>query len=346
MRKYFILFILTQCCLNASSQVGGDNTYEFLNLTNSAKVAALGGKIISVDDDDLAMTFHNPSLLDASMHNNMVLNYVNYFADINYGYVSYARSRGKKGNIAAGMHYINYGSFIEANELGEITGSFKAAEYALNLFWARPLDSNFSVGVNVKPLYSALERYTSLGIAADMGVTYQNNAQLLTAALVLRNIGTQIKAYNRKVYEPIPFEIQLGLTKELEHAPFRFTLTGHQLQKPDMSYSVENDNQLVEEEQESNFEIYSDRVLRHLITSVEVILTENFFIRAGYNFQRRKELQIESKISNVGFSWGFGFKIYKFHVNFGRATYHLAGASNHFSITTDLNTFNKNGNKQ
>ena len=43
-----------------------------------------------------------------------------------------------------------------------------------------------------------------------------------------------------------------------------------------------------------------------------------------------------------GFSWGFGIRISKFHLNYGRASYHLAGASNHFSITTDLSSFSRN----
>ena len=41
----------------------------------------------------------------------------------------------------------------------------------------------------------------------------------------------------------------------------------------------------------------------------------------------------------VGFSWGFGIKISKFHFSYGRATYHLAGGSNHFSLSTNLSDF-------
>ncbi|MDX2442255.1 MAG: hypothetical protein QNK30_00520 [Bacteroidales bacterium] len=40
-------------------QIGGRSTYAFLNLTNSARVAALGGKIVSLPDNDLDLPFHN-----------------------------------------------------------------------------------------------------------------------------------------------------------------------------------------------------------------------------------------------------------------------------------------------
>jgi hypothetical protein len=45
-------------------------------------------------------------------------------ADINYGYASYAPSIDIKGNLAFGMHYINYGEFKEATESGELTGNY------------------------------------------------------------------------------------------------------------------------------------------------------------------------------------------------------------------------------
>jgi hypothetical protein len=50
-------------------------------------------------------------------------------------------------------------------------------------------------------------------------------------------------------------------------------------------------------------------------------------------------LGVESRMSTVGLSWGFGFRISKFHISYGRATYHLAGASNHFSISTNFSDF-------
>ena len=71
------------------AQKGGESTYSFLGLTNSARVAALGGEVVSLMDDDINLVFHNPSLLTPGMHNHLNLNYVNYFAGVNYGYASY-----------------------------------------------------------------------------------------------------------------------------------------------------------------------------------------------------------------------------------------------------------------
>ena len=81
--------------------------------------------------------------------------------------------------------------------------------------------------------------------------------------------------------------------------------------------------------------------MRHVIFGVEFIPVKNLYVRVGYNYRRRKEMLIESKTSTVGISWGFGIKISKFYLSYGRATYHLAGASDHFSISTDLDSFKK-----
>ena len=172
--KRILLFSLTTIiCFRLSAQVGGNSTYTFLNLTNSARLAALGGQNISVNDGDLNFVYHNPALLNSSMSKHFVLNYVNYFAGINYGYAAYAKDFGNRGTFASGVHYINYGKFIRADETGKITGEFKAFELALNLFWARSiLDSLFTVGVNLKPVYSQLEKYKSFGLAFDAGINY------------------------------------------------------------------------------------------------------------------------------------------------------------------------------
>ena len=338
------LFILTE---SASSQLGGNHTYAFLNLTNSARVASLGGKVNTIWDDDLNLPFHNPSLLNEGMHNHLVLNYVNYFTDINYGYVSYARTAGKIGNMAGGIHYINYGEFIAADKTGNKTGTFNASEFTLNLIWSKNLDSMFHIGVNVKPVYSSFEKYQSFGIAFDAGITYTGRDQLFCAAIVLKNLGLQLKTYHDQNRESLPFEIQMGLSQKLRYAPFRFSFVFHNLQKFDLTYDLEHDDFSEidpitgEPVHENKLEQFASKSLKHLIMGVEFTPFNNFYVRAGYNYLRRSELKVESRVAMVGFSWGFGIRVSKFHLSYGRASYHLAGASNHFSLSTNLSAFYK-----
>ena len=334
-----------------NAQVGGNYTYAFLNLTNSARVASLGGKTVGLRTDDLNLPFHNPSLLNSEMDNHFIMNYVSYFADINYGYVSYAKTYNDIGNFAAGIHYINYGNFQGTDISGNNTGTFTASEYALNLIYSRNIDSLFSAGINIKPVYSVFENYYSLGIASDIAVTYYNPENFLCAALVFKNIGFQIKPYYEGNREPLPFEIQAGVSQRLQHAPFRFSILLQHLQKFDLTYESEiNANSEInffseKSVPQNKLEIFGDKIMSHAIFGIEILPGENFYINIGYNYLRRQELRMQIKTGMVGFSWGFGFKISKFHFSYGRASYHIAGASNHFSLSTNFNEFYKKTNQ-
>jgi len=310
-------------------------------------VASLGGKTAALWTDDLNLPFHNPSLLNASMNNHFVLNYVGYFADVKYGYVSYAQTMGDIGNFAGGIHYINYGDFTGSDMYGTKTGTFRASEYSLNLIYSRKIDSTFQVGINVKPVYSVFENYNSLGIAADIGVTWYNPDLLFCAAMVLKNMGTQIFAYYDGNREPLPFEIQAGVSQRLRHAPFRFSLLLQHLQKFDLTYESpfdvesEFDPFTGEPVRKNKLEVFGDKIIRHAVFGVEFLPGENFYVNLGYNYLRRQELKIPLRVAMAGFSWGFGFKVSKFHFSYGRASYHIAGASNHFSLSTNFSEFYK-----
>jgi hypothetical protein len=347
LRNFSLLLFALFLSLNAYSQIGGTYTYAFLNLPNAARAASLGGKIVAIPDDDLNLPFHNPALLSDEMDSHLVLNYVNYFADVNYGYASYAKSYKNLGRFAAGIHYINYGKFTAADEFGTKTGTFNASEYALNLIYSKTIDSVFHLGLNLKPIYSIFESYNSFGLAADIGLTYHKPNDFFMAGIVIKNIGTQIVSYYDGNREPLPFEIQAGISQRLQYAPFRFSLLLQHLQKFDLTYNSPLDpNDPIDPftgspVKENKLELLGDKLMRHLILGVEFIPGENFYVNLGYNYLRRQELKVPARHGMTGFSWGFGLKISKFHISYGRASYHLAGGSNHFSLSTDLSQFYK-----
>jgi hypothetical protein len=339
-----LLMLLSQSGL---AQKGGESTYSFLGLANSARVAALGGELVSLRDHDINLVFHNPALLTAEMHNHLNLSYVNYFAGVNYGYASYGYSVEGIGNFAAGMHYVNYGTFERTDELGQSQGTFRASEYAMNLVYSRNfLDSSLIAGVNLKPIFSSFEQYNSLGLAVDLGVSYHHQASLTTLGLVVKNMGTQITSYTG-TREKLPFEIQAGITQGLAHAPFRFSLTFQHLERWDLTYTVPGEEESVSlgtEQEKSGFDVFGDKLMRHMVFGVEFLLGKNFHLDFGYNYKRRQEMKVNVHPGMVGFSMGFGFRVSKFHFAFGRASYHLAGGTNHFTLTTNLSEFYRKQN--
>jgi len=327
-RALHTIAILILFVIPVSSQTGGDNVYEFLNLTYSSLVASLGGANVSLMNGDINMSASNPALLSPGMDRNLALNYVNYFAGINYGTALYSMSFQKAGSFSAGLIYLNYGSFKEADESGNITGSFSAAEYAFPFTYAETIDSSFSAGVCFKPVLSHLEKYTSFGIALDLGVAWHSRDNMTSVGVVMKNAGLQLTTYTSEKREKLPFEIQAGISHRLAHAPLRFSFTLRHLEKFDLTYEYNSSNTSSTSEKSE----FGENILRHIIAGAEIIPHKNFYFAAGYNYQRSRELHVESDLSTVGFSWGFGINTSFLSIGFGRATFHLAGASNHFTI--------------
>ncbi len=328
--KALNILLLTIFTTGSFSQTGGDNIYEFLNLTHSGLVSSLGGSNVSLYDNNLNLAYHNPALLGSQMDRSLALNYSDYFAGINYGFAMYSRTFPGTGNFAAGICYLNYGSFTEADASGTITGKFSASEYAFSVIYSCEIDSMFVLGVNFMPVISHLERYTSLGFAFDLGAAWHTYNGLLSAGLVIKNLGYQVTTYAGEPHQKLPFEIQAGFSAKLAHAPLRFSLTIRHLEKFDLTYQYNGSGSEVG--QNSLQSDILENIMRHIVIGTEFIPHKNFYLSAGFNYQRRRELQVESRVSTVGFSWGFGIKTSMLNLEFGRATYHLAGSSNHVSL--------------
>jgi len=342
-KKISIFIVLVFLSPMLYGQIGGSNTYEFLNLPASARIAAQGGSLIAVPDADPIFSFHNPGLANSEMHNQLSINAVSYLAGINYGFFGYSRHLDSlQITFSSGFQYIYYGNFLRAEPTGEVTGSFDAGEYALNLVGAKR-NGRFSYGANLKVIYSQLESYNSFGIALDLGGVYYDTANEISISGVIKNIGRQIKPYRKGNRESLPFDVQIGISKKLAHLPFRFSVTYNYLHKFDIRYENPNDAQsssLFGADEETKKKKYIlDKFFRHLIFGGEFFIGENFSVMLGYNHLRRKELSTDGKRGLTGFSFGAGVTIKKFRIYYGRATYHVAGASNHLSISTDLSRF-------
>ncbi|MCX7986494.1 MAG: type IX secretion system protein PorQ [Bacteroidales bacterium] len=334
LRLTIIIVFLLKSVLS-ESQVGGSSTYDFLNLVTSARTASLGGRIISSSNGDLSSIWQNPALLNGEMNKNIALSYNSLFAGAGYGFAAYAFDKPGFGTWGIGAQYVDYGTFRGADAYGNIQGDFFAKDFALNLSYSRLFDSIVAIGLNIKPAYSIYERYVSMGIAVDIGILYHSHGGNFSAALVLRNMGTQIKKY-ATTHESLPFEIMLGLSQKLQYAPFRFTLTVQHLETPDLYFDSQLEQETLGSSSIGKTDKLIENVLRHLIAGVEFLPSKTFYISAAYNHQRRKEMMLQDAPGMVGFSFGAGIRTQRFSICYGHSVYHATGGSDHFSILIKL----------
>ncbi len=332
---------------NTEAQItGGQHVFQFLTLSPSARVTALGGMQITVQDDDATLAATNPAALNPAMDGQLVFHHNFFLSDIQHGYAAYANHLAKINfTVHGGLQYMNYGDMLQTDEFGNVLGKIKAAETAFTLGGARQLSPRLSLGLNLRFAVSTLDVYQSTALAADAGLLYNDTARLFSMAVVLRNYGVQLSRYN-SIREDIPNDLQVGVSKRLRYLPFRLTVIAHHLHQWKIRYDdpALQDNQTLlfgGDQSTSSGNPGLDNFFRHFVFNGEFLLgrNESFRIRLGYNHLRKKELSVKNYRSLAGFSAGVGLKLSRFRVDVGYATYHLAGGVLHFGVGTNLKDF-------
>jgi hypothetical protein len=136
----------------------------------------------------------------------------------------------------------------------------------------------------------------------------------------------------------MPFDAQLGVTFKPEHMPLRFSATAHHLYQFDIVYLDPNQRGLLDADgnEIKDKKTFGDKLARHFVVGGELLLSKNFHLRMGYNHLRRRELRMDSRSGGAGLSLGALIRIRSFAFDYSRAFYHVGGASNYFTLTTDM----------
>lgn len=329
---YISLFLL--CIvqpLRAQIEGAGSSVFHFLNLPASSRLNALGGENVAIADDDISMSFVNPALLTAHTDKVLQLNYAYYLAGTMFGSAMYGHNYNHN-YFAVGVHYLDYGKMAYADEFGNLLGTtFTAKDICVNLMYARQLGPLFRVGATFKPIFSVYESYTSFALGADIGGHFQTADSTFQMGLALRNIGWQLKAFYEEDYgqhtEMLPLNLELGLSYRLAHAPLRFSLTIHNMQRWDIA------------PMESDVKWY-DMLFRHTIWAIDIVpKNDRFYLTLSYNHRRQSEMNLTNIRSMAGFAFGAGIKIYKFRVGFALSQYTKGNFTYQASVSTDINSF-------
>lgn len=338
MIKRISTLFLMLIALPVFAQLGGEATYQFLNLVSSPRQAALGGKIITNFDHDVTEALYNPASINWQMDNQLAVNYSSYLGGISYGTAAYAYTWDRHvQTLHVGMTYINYGSFDGYDLNGNSTGTFNGNEAALSVGYNYNIPyTDFYIGANVKLITSALEQYNSFGGAVDIGAMYINEKLDFHAALTVRNLGTQFTTYAGQ-NEPLPLEVNFGMSQTLENVPLRWHLTLENLQKwpigvsnPARATTDLDGNQTQEKVS------FFNKGLRHLILGAELFPEGGFNVRLGYNFRRAEELRIVDQRNFSGLSFGIGIKLNKMRFSYTHARFTSASNTSFFGLQIDL----------
>lgn len=314
MKKVVFTIIATIFVLQATAQESQE-VFSFLRLPVSAHVAALGGDNITIDDDDPTVIFHNPALIANVADKSINLNFMTYMEGAKTASASFIKAWGERATWGVGAQYMDYGSMKETTVDNIEQGTFSAKDIAIAGTFTYLLSDRWSGGVTLRFISSSIGSYNSIGLASDLGLNYFDEERGWSLSAVAKNLGGQVKAYQDD-YEKIPIDLLVGVSKRLEAAPLRFSLTFSRLNRWDTSF------------------------IQHVAIGADVFLGENIYIAGGYNFRRRDEMKISessgSSSHGAGLSVGAGLTLKRFKLNVAYAKYHVSASSILINATYSL----------
>lgn len=321
-------------CPSAMAQ-DGSTAYNYLNVTSSSRIYALGGVNISTVEENLATADQNPGLLGFEMGGQVLFDYMRYLGDSNFAGLKYAHAVGERGAWGAGIRYFGYGSIKAADETGVVTGTFSPKDVNFSGSFSYDITSRLRGGISVKFLYSAYEQYSAFAVATDLGINWYDPDSRWSFSAVVANLGGQLKKFNN-TYDRLPIDVRLGATKGFESIPIRISVTLWNLTKWKLPYYDSGDGTTGSGTFEKK-ENFGSNLFRHMVFGIDFIPSERFYVALGYNYKSRTDMSTYKRSFLSGFSLGAGMNVSRFNFGVAFGQPHSGATTLMFNLGMNLN---------
>jgi len=308
MKMIWILIVVL-----AASRAFAQSAYDFLNLDVSASEAALAGSVMSRTDDPTGF-YYNPALSVGSKDRAVTFGFLKHVLDINAGYLFSTFHLQDKGYFGFGVGYINYGSFTTTDDNGNEYEPFSAGDVLVTANYSNFLAENFSYGFNVKGIYSSIATSKSAAAAFDAGLYYNFPANMFGIGFSIQNVGGQLNPYISE-RENLPFDVRIGISKQLEHLPLVLNFAFQRLADPGLNTSNK---------------------LRSFVLGGEFLLSDNFHVRIGYDNLLHQQMKLGLTSGIEGLSFGVGLKFLGYGFDYSYSSWGKIGTLNRINITTSF----------
>lgn len=291
------------CVSTTTMAQDGENGYRFLDVPVSAHSAALGGRNISIIEDDASLMFNNAALLSNVSDKSLMLGYTSYIADTQLLSAGFVKTIGERGTWAIGAQVLSYGEMDETDELGHKMGTFTSNDINLQTSYSYMLSGRWSGAITAKGIFSNYGEFSSVAIGADLSLNYFDPYAGFSFSAVGRNLGGQVKALIDE-RETLPFNLSMGLSKDFANAPIRVSITADDLTHWD-----------------------DVKFIQHFIVGADILPSKSTWLAFGYNFRRADEMSVMDKSHGAGWNLGAGINIKKMKVGVAWGKYHVAASS-------------------
>lgn len=340
-----ICFILLGFTFVARAQYGwGTSAFTYLNALHNAKNAGVGGRLYAVNDEEVSLSLDQPALLVAA-HTGQLHSSVGILpSGVHYGTLVHALKT-KWGVFAPYIRYMNYGSFNETTTDGQLIGTFGALDYNIGTSYSYAPNPYFKMGVQLNLLGSNLERFSAYGISTNISALLIHPNELLIASIGVRNAGLIFKDYTSQANSELPLDIYAALSYRLAHAPFRFHIVGHALNRPQNIWLDPNAKEGIDPLTGDTIPIYvpnlGEKIANHLHFQLELIPKGALQMSLGFDYNRRQQLKLIDFPGLAGFSFGTRLHVKRFDLDYAIQFYSKAGSVQTIGLSTDVSRLKK-----
>lgn len=325
--------ILFSAMRSACQTLGGNAAFHFLKLPATPALTAMGGVNASYKTDDVGLTANNPALLAATGYGQLQSAFTPFPGGVK-GYNLTGAYRVEKQNATLGgnLTFVDYGSLPVTDAAGNASGTFRPVDFVFQVSGAGSYLSRWTYGATLKYIWSVYGGYRSDAVAADVGILYEDSSNGFTAALLAKNMGTQLTTYAGQS-EDLPFDVQIGITKKLAKAPFAFSVTASQLHRFDLGYNDTAFNN------ENGFAGAAGlhKLFNYFTGAAHLYVGKQLEATFGYNHLRRQDLRVDGGANGLaGFSAGLRIKLSGLQVLYARSGYRKGIGFHQVGINVDL----------
>lgn len=199
--KILILFILLMTCASSQNlfpilggQRVGTSVFTFLKIGVSARAAGMSEAVVALNQD-AASIYYNPGSVAQFAGSEFSASRIQWPADINYDFISFARHLYKRHYIGVSAGILHMEPMQETTEfMPHGTGNYFVFQNRfVGLTYGARMTDRFSFGVTFKHVQENLAGSKMNGTLIDMGTFYWTGFRTLRFSAALSNFGPQVR---------------------------------------------------------------------------------------------------------------------------------------------------------
>ena len=152
----------------------------FLKIGVGSRAEGMGGAFTAQVSDATAL-YWNPAGLAHIKQPQVVFNYFDWVADMQYNYLGLAIPAGRRGTFGMSLIYFNMGDMIKTTELSPYgdEGTFNASDFAVGLGYGINVSDRFVVGVQAKLIRETISFFFCFGLCCGCRITISEQISMV-----------------------------------------------------------------------------------------------------------------------------------------------------------------------